>query len=142
MQDWHILFFFFTHLTQLFSQYLYWSFMTVGLYYIQCSRRISFGHWTDLPACNLFICLFSWYDFLRKLGGLYCVSVPQALALDFAVFSLLTLLQFLFHTSTLFTGFFYAYLRSSFLTHAQQASLENDQWLTSRKLSFSESTAC
>ena len=33
-------------------------------------------------------------------------------------------------------------LRWSFLTHAQQASLENDQRLTSRKPSFSESTAC
>ena len=125
-----------------FLQYLYWSFMTVRLYYIQRSRRISFGHWTELPACNLFICLFSWYDFVRNLGGLYGVGVPQALALDFAVFSLFTLLQFLFHTSTLFTGFFYAYLRSSFLTHARQASLENDQWVTSRKPSFSECTAC
>ena len=125
-----------------FLQYLYWSFMTIRLYYIQRSRRISFGHWTELPACNLFICLFSWYDFVRNLGGLYGVGVPQALALDFAVFSLFTLLQFLFHTSTLFTAFFYAYLRSSFLTHARQASLENDQWVTSRKPSFSECTAC
>ena len=58
----------------------------------------------ELPACILFNCLFSWYDFVRNLGGLYGVSVPQTLALDFAVFSLLTLLQFLFHTSTLFTG--------------------------------------
>ena len=130
-------FFFFAWLTQ-----LYWSFMTVGLYYIQRSRRISFGHWSELPACNLFICLFSWYDFVRNLGGLYGVSVSQALALNFAVFSLFTSLQFLFHTSTLFTGVFYAYLRSSFLTHAQQASLENDQWVTSRKPYFSECTAC
>ena len=125
-----------------FLQYLSWSFMTVGLYYIQRSRRISFGHWTELPPCNLFICLFSWYDFVRNLVGLYGVSVSQALALNFAVFSLFTSLQFLFHTSTLFTGVFYAYLRSSFLTHAQQASLENDQWVTSRKPYFSECTAC
>ena len=71
-----------------FLQHLSWSFMTVGLYYIQRSRRISFGHWTELPPCNLFICLFSWYDFVRNLGGLYGVSVSQALALNFAVFSL------------------------------------------------------
>ena len=58
----------------------------------------------ELPAFILFNCLFSWYDFARNLGGLYGVSILQTLALDFAVFSLLTLLQFLFHTSTLFTG--------------------------------------
>ena len=52
----------------------------------------------ELPAFILFNCLFSWYDFARNLGGLYGVSILQTLALDFAVFSLLTLLQFLFHT--------------------------------------------
>ena len=57
----------------------------------------------ELPACILFNCLLSWHDFVRNLAGLYGVSVPQTLALDFAVFSLLTLLQFLFHTSTSFT---------------------------------------
>ena len=58
----------------------------------------------ELPAFILFNCLFSWYDFARNLGGLYGVSILQTLALDFAVFSLLTLLQFLFNTSILFTG--------------------------------------
>ena len=119
--------------------------MTVRLHYIhyvQRSRRISFGHWTELPACNLFICLFSWYDFVRDLGGLYGGSVPQALALDIAAFSFFTLLQFLFHGIDIVYGVFYAYLKSSFLTHAQQASLENNQWVSSRRPSFSESTAC
>ena len=58
----------------------------------------------ELPAFILFNCLFSWYDFARNLDGLYGVSILQTLALDFAVFSLLTLLQCLFYTSTLFTG--------------------------------------
>ena len=58
----------------------------------------------ELPAFILFNCLFSWYDFARNLGGLYGAGILQTLALDFAVFSLLTLLQFLFNTSILFTG--------------------------------------
>ena len=86
----------------------------------------------ELPAFILFNCLFSWYDFARNLGGLYGVSILQTLALDFAVFSLLTLLQFLFHTSTLFCA-------SSFST--QQASFEKNEWVTCGRPSFSECTA-
>ena len=50
--------------------------------------------------------------------------------------------SFSLHASHNFFTIALPLLRWSFLTHAQQASLENDQWLTSRKPSFSESTAC